>query len=106
VDHHLHNLGRWRAATFTDTSAPTAEGVLAEVRLTARELVVLTLLAEGLTATAIAHRLNISPRTVHKHQENLYRKLGTADRLAAVLRAQRLGLLPATPPAVAWSADL
>jgi hypothetical protein len=30
---------------------------------------------------------------VHKHQENLYRKLGAVDRLSAVLEAQRAGLL-------------
>ncbi len=63
-------------------------------RLTGREHAVLTLLVGGLTATAIAHRLGTSPRTVHKHLENLYRKLGASDRLTAVLRAQRLGLLP------------
>jgi DNA-binding NarL/FixJ family response regulator len=62
--------------------------------VTGRERAVLTLLVGGLTANAIAHRLGTSPRTVHKHLENLYRKLGASDRLTAVLRAQRLGLLP------------
>ena len=56
--------------------------------LTARERVVLTLLSEGMTAVAIAHRLGISPRTVHKHLENIYVKLGVSDRLSAVLRVQ------------------
>jgi DNA-binding NarL/FixJ family response regulator len=51
------------------------------------------MLSEGLPAAAMARRLGISVRTVHKHLENLYRKLGTADRLGAVLRAQRAGLL-------------
>jgi DNA-binding CsgD family transcriptional regulator len=64
--------------------------------LTPRESVVLAMLAEGSTVKAISHRLLISPRTVHKHQENLYRKLDAVDRLSAVLRAQELGLL--TPP--------
>jgi len=63
-------------------------------RLTQRELTVLALLAEGLTADAIARRLDISPRTVHRHLQHLYRKLGTTDRLATVLRAKALGLLP------------
>lgn len=44
----------------------------------------------------MARRLGISARTVHKHLQNLYRKLGTADRLGAVLRAQQAGLLPAS----------
>ncbi len=55
---------------------------------------VLELLARGSTAEGVAARLAISPRTVHKHQEHLYRKLGACDRLSAVLAAQRLGLLP------------
>jgi DNA-binding CsgD family transcriptional regulator len=63
-------------------------------RLTQREFTVLAVLAEGLTADAIARRLDISPRTVHRHLQHLYRKLGTADRLATVLRAKSLGLLP------------
>jgi DNA-binding CsgD family transcriptional regulator len=63
-------------------------------RLTQRERTVLTMLAEGLTAEAIARRLDISPRTVHRHLQHLYRKLGTADRLATVLRAKAVGLLP------------
>jgi predicted acyl esterase len=47
----------------------------------------------------IALRLQISPRTVHKHLENLYTKLGVRDRLQAVIVAQRNGLL-ATPCSV------
>jgi DNA-binding CsgD family transcriptional regulator len=66
-------------------------------RLTEREFAVLTLLGAGLTAQAIARRLNSSPRTVHKHLEHLYRKLGVRDRLMAVQRARDAGLL-ATPP--------
>jgi len=65
-----------------------------EVRITPREHEVLVLLGEGLTARAVARRLGLSPRTVNKHQENLYRKLGTSDRLSTVLRGQRLGLTP------------
>jgi DNA-binding CsgD family transcriptional regulator len=66
-------------------------------RLTDREFAVLTLLGDGLTAQAIARRLDTSPRTVHKHLEHLYRKLGVRDRLMAVQRARDVGLL-ATPP--------
>ncbi|GAA2208799.1 hypothetical protein GCM10009850_042570 [Nonomuraea monospora] len=62
-------------------------------RLTPREHSVLRLLAEGLTAKEMARRLGVSPRTVGKHQENLYRKLRTSDRLTAVLRGYALGLL-------------
>lgn len=67
--------------------------------LTPRECTVLHLLSMALTAAAIAHRLGISVRTVHKHLTSLYQKLGTSDRLETVMRAQRLGLLPHDPHA-------
>ena len=67
------------------------------VRLTPREQVILCLVLKGHTVLGMAQRLGISPRTVHKHQENLYRKLGAVDRLSAVLAAQRLGILPQDP---------
>jgi DNA-binding CsgD family transcriptional regulator len=69
---------------------------LTALNLSGRELAVLQLLREGLTATAIGHRLQISPRTVHTHLTHIYRKLGVCDRMQAVLAAQEAGLLPAT----------
>lgn len=64
-----------------------------DLGLTEREFAVLRLLGTGLTAVAIAHRLRTSPRTVHKHLEHVYRKLGVRDRLMAVQRARDAGLL-------------
>lgn len=64
-----------------------------QLGLTGREVAVLHLLGQGLTAASIARRLGTSPRTVHKHLEHMYRKLGVQDRLLAVLRARDLGLL-------------
>jgi DNA-binding CsgD family transcriptional regulator len=78
---------RWHRGG-ADTTLATEHG------LTPREQTVIGLLAEGLTAESIGRRLAISPRTVHRHLENAYRKLGVTDRLAAVLRAQRMGILP------------
>lgn len=69
----------------------------ADLRLTPREQAVLGLLAEGGTAAAIARRLMISERTVHKHLEHVYAKLGVSDRLSAVVRAELLGVLPPGP---------
>ena len=67
------------------------------VAVTDRELAVLDLMADGLIAVAIARRLGISPRTVSKHIENIYRKLGAHDRTTAVLRSQAMGFLPVVP---------
>ncbi|GAA2249205.1 MULTISPECIES: helix-turn-helix transcriptional regulator [Kitasatospora] len=65
----------------------------AEHGLTPRELAVLSLLAEGLTATAIARRLAISPHTVKRHLERIYRKLDTDNKVSAGLAARRMGLV-------------
>ena len=54
--------------------------------LTHRECDVLDRLASGETDRQIAARLGVSPRTVHKHLEHVYRKLGVATRTAAVVR--------------------
>jgi DNA-binding CsgD family transcriptional regulator len=62
--------------------------------LTAREQEILAQLATGMTARAIGRALGVSPRTVYKHLEHLYAKLGVNDRLSAVTQAQALGLLP------------
>jgi len=72
--------------------------------LTRREQDVLKLLAQSLTSDAMARRLECSKRTVHKHLQNIYRKLGTVDRLQTVLTAQKLGLVagpPGSTPALA-----
>ncbi|WP_309076309.1 LuxR C-terminal-related transcriptional regulator [Paenarthrobacter sp.] len=61
-------------------------------QLTARELVVLTLLAQGLSNTLIARRLGISERTTAHHIEHLMSKLGTPSRAAAAARAVEEGL--------------
>ena len=86
LDRHVAMFAE--VAALRDAPAPDA------VTLTPREGVVLRMMARGSTAEAIAARLAISPRTVHKHQEHLYRKLRASDRLSAVLAAQRQGLLP------------
>ncbi|MGY2703326.1 response regulator transcription factor [Nocardioides sp. HB32] len=65
----------------------------ADSGLTAAEVTVLLLLADGHTAYAIARRLTISPRTVNKHLEHVYRKLGVNDRLRALVVAQERGIV-------------
>jgi DNA-binding CsgD family transcriptional regulator len=83
----------WRAGVAAGRLAGATD-VVANLKITPRQLAVLCTMAEGLSTAHIARRLQISQRTVAKHQAQLYRKLGAADRLGAVLRAQHLGLLP------------
>jgi DNA-binding CsgD family transcriptional regulator/tetratricopeptide (TPR) repeat protein len=61
--------------------------------LTARELTVLTLLADGLQNVEIATRLVLSVRTVEHHVAAILRKLGCRTRGAAAAEAARRGLL-------------
>lgn len=92
LDRHLGELDRLRRLAAGGADVP--ERRAAGIGLTPRELAVLALLAEGLTATALGHRLGISSRTAVKHLENIYRKCGTSDRLNTVLLARELGLVP------------
>jgi DNA-binding CsgD family transcriptional regulator len=54
---------------------------------------VLAALGTGRTAYAIAVLLGCSGRTVHRHLQSIYRKLGTHDRRVTVARARDLGLI-------------
>jgi DNA-binding NarL/FixJ family response regulator len=65
----------------------------AAAALTARELDVLGLLAEGMTNKDIGTELTLSPRTVKTHVQNLLVKLDTPDRTGAVAQGFRRGLI-------------
>jgi len=57
--------------------------------LTARETEVLYWLALGKTNRDIGAILEMSPRTVNKHLEHIYEKLGVETRVAAAAKAPR-----------------
>jgi DNA-binding NarL/FixJ family response regulator len=61
--------------------------------LTARELEVLELLAQGLPNKSIAARLGISDQTVKFHVASICGKLGAANRTDAARRALRQGMI-------------
>lgn len=62
-----------------------------EPALTRREWEVLRLLAGGKTNREIAQELDIRPRTVAFHMENLLTKLGVSNRVQAVTKAVQCG---------------
>jgi len=61
--------------------------------LSERELLVLSLLAEGLHNRELAARMNIGTRTVDRLCDNIYAKLGVSSRTEAVVRAISTKLL-------------
>lgn len=126
LDRHLES----RAYEQTDPSGgrrsridlgppPTSTG-----SLTDRELSVLRRLAQGHSVTVIARELGCAARTIDKHLEHSYRKLGVSDRVNAIRVAAAAGMLrtraeaedgrrpalgsarntrPADPPLIVWS---
>ena len=65
----------------------------ATVALTARQLQVLTLLAEGCANKVIERRMSLAPRTVRAHLTEIFHILGADGRVRAILRARELGLI-------------
>jgi DNA-binding CsgD family transcriptional regulator len=90
---HLGNLYRLGVAVRRAGWAPparqavTPDGTSPDLPLTPREREVLQWLAAGKTDRDIGEILEISPRTVHKHLQRVYEKLGVETRTAAVMRA-------------------
>lgn len=79
------------AAVRTPRPAPT--GAATADLLTARELEIVRMVAQGLRNKVIAERMAISEGTVKVHLHNIYEKLGVDGRLELVLCAQQKGLL-------------
>jgi len=61
--------------------------------LTARELQVLSLLAQGKTTDQIAHDLKVSRVTVRNYIQRIHQKLGVHQRIQAVVYAFQHGLV-------------
>ena len=60
-----------------------------EINLSDREIDVLEQICKGLSYTAIAENLFVSPSTVRKHTENIYKKLQVHSKLEAIEKAKR-----------------
>jgi DNA-binding CsgD family transcriptional regulator len=65
-----------------------------ELRITARELETLQLIAEGLSNREIAEKLFVSENTVKTHSSRVFDKLGARRRTQAVQLGKELRLIP------------
>lgn len=62
-------------------------------KLTKRQIDVLRLIAEGKSSKEIAVEMEISPRTVSVHRDELFKRLGVHGAVNAVKQAHILGVL-------------
>ncbi len=75
--------GEWLVVLREENDASTIEALVAAFRLTLREAEVLYWVIRGKTNRDIGDILGTSPRTVHKHLEHVFEKLGVETRTAA-----------------------
>jgi two-component system NarL family response regulator len=68
-------------------------GQIPSQHLSAREIQVLELMAQGLADKEIGHELNISANTATNHAKSIRSKLGVQDRTSAVMVAIRRGII-------------
>jgi len=75
---------------FSEPNPASPEDIFPE--LSAREVEILDLIAQGHSNAKIAARLYLSPKTVGNHISHIFTKLQVADRAHAIIRAREAGL--------------
>jgi DNA-binding NarL/FixJ family response regulator len=88
ADEYLLRLSR------TEDGATSEEALRSAFGLTGREAEVLLWISRGKTNRDIGDILGLSPRTVNKHLEQVFVKLGVENRASAAIKATRLLLDP------------
>lgn len=78
---------------LSEEEAKLMEAERQKLGLSARELEVLQLMAEGLSNQEIAERLFLSLPTIKTHSSKLFEKLDVKRRTQAVEKARQLGLI-------------
>lgn len=74
------------------TLKESASSEVEKMGLTARELDVVRLIAQGASNTEIATTLFVSDATVKTHINHIFSKLGARDRAQVIVKARQLGL--------------
>jgi DNA-binding NarL/FixJ family response regulator len=91
---------RVKLGKSTDSEAIIGYAMLRPMRMagppttiTPRMREVLTLMADGKTNREIAYELGLSPFTVRNYIERIFERLGAMDRVQAVSKALREGII-------------
>ena len=64
-----------------------------EIHFTDRELEIIKLTAQGVKPKDIADLLNISPKTVNAHKQNIQQKYNFSDMIPAILYCTKVGII-------------
>lgn len=80
IQPHLVNLSACLQTTNPATIRTIAESVKEFKQLTPREIEITILLCEGLNTQSICSKLYISQETLYRHTNNIFKKLGVANR--------------------------
>ena len=88
--HFGPEIARRLMSFFSEQSPTSAQDIFPE--LSAREVEILDLIAQGHSNAKIAARLYLSPKTAGNHISHIFTKLQVADRAHAIIRAREAGL--------------
>jgi DNA-binding CsgD family transcriptional regulator len=92
---HLGHEGEWLLVLREENHAAVIEALIAFFRLTTREAEVLYWVTKGKINKDIGEILGTSPRTVNKHLEHVFEKLGVETRTAAAnVALSKMGMKP------------
>jgi DNA-binding NarL/FixJ family response regulator len=92
--------GQWLVVMRESNDSSLIDALVHAFRLTQREAEVLYWVVKGKTNRDIGDILGTSPRTVHKHLEHVFEKLGVETRTAAASMAMTRVAALATPASV------
>jgi two-component system response regulator DegU len=93
--HFTERISRAMLQGVQQPTRPASHLLTEEVQFTPRELEVLRLICQGLTAADIAEQLLMGRRTVEGHRQRMLEKTGAANVAGLVVYAVRHGLLDA-----------
>ena len=80
-------------ASYINNLAEERSRRVKELGLTAREIEVIRLSAEGLSAAGIADRLHVSVYTIKNHKQNIYAKMDVRSNIEMLRTANELGIV-------------